>query len=100
MVSIGAGSFHEELEKEFGKGVKTEVSPTERVTLEGVPFAAKKYATYIAKGVKREQGWIYGFSEPYQIFILYMIVDIDGMGMKDRQDMKTILDSFELMPKK
>ncbi|RPJ04373.1 MAG: hypothetical protein EHM36_10825 [Deltaproteobacteria bacterium] len=68
--------------------------------MKGVPLAAKKYATYTAKGVKREQGWIYGFSEPYQIFILYMIVDKDGKGAKDRQDIKTILDSFELMPKK
>jgi len=96
-VSMGAGSFQEELSKEFGKDVNTVISPTERVTLKGVQLAAKKYATYIAKGVKREQGWIYGFTEPYQIFVLYMIVDKDGMGMKDREDMKKILDSFELM---
>jgi len=100
LVSMGAGSFRDELEKEWGKGVKTEVSPTERVGLKGIQFAAKKYATYIAKGVKREQGWIFGFTEPYQIFVLYMIVDKDGTGTKDHQDMKTILDSFELMPKK
>jgi hypothetical protein len=50
--------------------------------------------------VNREQGWIYAFSEPYQIFILYMMLDKDGTGMEDRQDMKTILDSFELMSKK
>jgi hypothetical protein len=47
--------------------------------------------------MKREQGWIYGFSEPYQIFILYMIVGKPGSN--DRQDLKTILDSFEVLPR-
>jgi hypothetical protein len=88
-----------ELEKEHGKGsVKMEVSPTERVSLKGVPYAAKKYVTYTLKGVKREQGWIYGFTEPYQIFILYMILEKEGAN--DRQDMKKILDSFEVVTKK
>ena len=82
------------------EGLKVEVGPTEPISLKGVQYAAKKYVTYTVNGVNREQGWIYAFSEPYQIFILYMILDKDGMGMKDRQDMKTILDSFELMSKK
>jgi hypothetical protein len=54
--------------------------------------------TYTIKGVKREQGWIYGFTEPYQIFILYMILEKEGAN--DRQDLKKILDSFEVIPKK
>jgi hypothetical protein len=66
--------------------------------LKGAPFAAKKYATYTLKGVKREQGWIYAFSEPYQIFILYMILEKEGTN--DRQDLQKILDSFEVMSKK
>jgi hypothetical protein len=48
--------------------------------------------------VKREQGWIYGFSEPYQIFILYIILEKEGVD--DRQDLKMILDSFEVTSKK
>jgi hypothetical protein len=48
--------------------------------------------------VKREQGWIYGFTEPYHIFILYLIFEKDGAN--DRQDLKKILDSFGVIPKK
>jgi hypothetical protein len=65
--------------------------------LKGVPYAAKKYATFTLKGVKREQGWIYAFAEPYQIFILYMVLEKEGMN--DRQDIKSILDSFEVISK-
>jgi hypothetical protein len=92
-------SMKAELDKEFGKGVvKPDISPTEPISLKGVQFAAKKYATYTAKGVKREQGWIYGFTEPYQIFIIYSIFETGGAN--DRQDIKEILNSFEFIPKK
>jgi hypothetical protein len=92
------GSFKEELEKDYGVGVKVEYGPTTPYSLKGVPYAAKKYATYTVKGVKREQGWIYAFVEPYQIFILYMILEKEGSH--DREDMKKILDSFEVFSKK
>jgi len=98
LTGLGASSFKSELEQEYGKEIQAEVSPSEPVTLKGVPFAAKRYATYTVKGVRREQGWIYAFSEPYQIFILYMIVDKEGA--KDREDLKSIIDSFEFMSKK
>ncbi len=92
-------SMKSELEKEFGKGgIKPEFGPTEAISLKGVQYAAKKYATYTAKGLKREQGWIYGFTEPYQIFIIYSIFEKEGAN--DRQDLKKILDSFEFIPKK
>jgi hypothetical protein len=58
----------------------------------------KKYATYTVQGLKREQGWIYGFTESYQIFILFMILDKEGIN--DRQDMRKILDCFEVLQKK
>ena len=88
-----------ELEKERGKGVANiEVGPTEPISLKGVQYAAKKYVTYTFKGLKREQGWIYGFTEPYQIFILYSLLEKEGTN--DRQDLKKILDSFEFIPKK
>jgi hypothetical protein len=99
LTAVGTESLKSELENEYGKNViQVEVGPTEPISLKGVQFAAKKYVTYILKGVKREQGWIYGFSEPYQIFILYMILDKEEAN--DREDVKTILDSFEVISKK
>jgi hypothetical protein len=98
LTTMATGSFKEELEKDYGKDVKAEIAPTTPFSLKGVPFAAKKYATYTLKGVKREQGWIYGFSEPYQIFILYIILEKEGST--DRQDLARALDSFEVTSKK
>jgi hypothetical protein len=98
LTTAATGSFQEELEKDLGRGTKAEIGPTEPVTLKGVPYAAKKYATYTAKGVKREQGWIYAFAEPYQIFILYLILDKEWKN--DHEAFKAILDSFEYIPKK
>ena len=97
LTTMATGSFNEEFEKDYGKEVKAEISPTRPFSLKGVPFAAKKYATYTLKGVKREQGWIYGFSEPYQIFILYVILEKEGAN--DREVMKEILESFEILSK-
>ena len=92
-------SMKSELGKEFGPGsIQPEFGPTEAFSLKGVQYAAKKYATYTAKGLKREQGWIYGFTEPYQIFIIYSIFEKEGAN--DRQDLKKILDSFEYITKK
>lgn len=99
LTSMAMESLKDELDEEHGKGViKPDVYPTEPISLKGVQYAAKKYVTYTFKGVKREQGWIYGFTEPYQIFILYMILEKEGAN--DRQDLKKILDSFEFMTKK
>jgi hypothetical protein len=98
LVTGATGSLKSEIEEDYGKDVKVEVGPTEPISLKGVPFAAKKYAIYTAKGLKREQGWIYGFTEPYQIFILYVILEREGSN--DRQDIRKILDSFEVIPKK
>jgi hypothetical protein len=85
--------------KTSGKGVADiEVGPTEPFSLKGVQCAAKKYVTYTLNGQKRESGWIYGFTEPYQVFVLYMILEKEGVN--DRQDLKKILDSFEFIPKK
>jgi len=97
LTTMATGSFEEELEKDYGRGVKAEIGPTTPFSLRGVQYAAKKYATYTLKGIKREQGWVYGFSEPYQIFILYMILEKEGAN--DRQNLKMILDSFEVIGK-
>ena len=98
LTTAAVASFKEEMEKDHGKEMDSEIMPTNPLSLKGVPYAAKKYATYILKGSKREQGWVYGFSEPYQIFILYMILEKEEA--KDRKDIKTILDSFEFISKK
>jgi hypothetical protein len=99
LTSMATESLKAELDKEFGKGVvKPDVFPAEPISLKGVKYAAKKYATYTAKGQKREQGWIYGFTEPYQIFIIYSIFEKEMAS--DRQDLKKILDSFEFITKK
>jgi len=97
ITTAAAGSFKEELEKDYGKEVRAEIGPTTPFSLKGVQFAAKKYATYTLQGVRREQGWIYGFTEPYQMFILYMVLEKEGSN--DRQDMTKILDSFEFISK-
>jgi len=96
--SLAAESMVAELDKEFGKGVvKPDFFPTEPYSLKGVRFAAKKYATYKARGENWEQGWIYGFAEPYQIFIIYLIKE--SGDAKDRQDIKKVIDSFEFVRK-
>jgi hypothetical protein len=97
LTTAATGSLKEELQKDYGKNIPVEIGPTEPYSLKGVPFAAKKYATYTLKGVKREQGWVYAFGEPYQIFILYMVIEKEGVD--DRQAIKAILDSFEMIPK-
>jgi hypothetical protein len=87
-----------EFKEEYGKDLRVESDPTEPISLRGVQYAAKKYVTFTLNGVKREQGWIYAFTEPYQIFILYVLLEKERTN--DRADMKKILDSFEVMPKK
>jgi len=87
-----------EFKEEHGKDLQVETDPTEPISLKGVQYAAKKYVTFTVNGVRREQGWIYAFTEPYQIFILYVILEKEGID--DRADMKRILDSFEVFPKK
>jgi hypothetical protein len=98
ITTAATGSFKEELEQDYGKDIKAEIGPTAPFSLKGVQFAAKKYATYTLQGVKREQGWIYGFTEPYQLFILYMILEKEGSN--DRQELNKILESFVFHPTK
>lgn len=98
LTTAATGGLMEELKEEHGKDLKVTLGPTERVSLKGAPYAAKKYAAYTVKGVTWKRGWIYAFSEPYQIFILYMILDKEGS--RDRQDMQKILDSFEVISRK
>jgi hypothetical protein len=98
LTTMATGSLEGELEKDYGKEVKVEIGPTTPFYLKGIQFAAKKYATYTIEGVKREQGWIYGFTDHDQMFILYMLLEKEGAN--DREDMKKIFDSFEFISQK
>jgi len=98
MVTGISGEFAEDVRKDYGTGAK--LGPTEPISLKGVQYAAKKYGTFMVNGVKREQGWIYGFTEPYQLFILYIIQEKEGTNNNDREDLKKALDSFEVFSQK
>lgn len=53
---------------------------------------------FAVKGVTWTRGWIYAFPEPYQIFILYMILEKESIP--DGGALEGILDSFEVVMKK
>jgi hypothetical protein len=93
LVSLATGSMGQELETEYGKDkfamTHGETSP---VQLDGVPYAARNYTRYKAGDVTRENGWIYGFAEPFQIFILYQLENPDDAA--DRAALEKILASF------
>lgn len=97
LTTAGTDSLKTELVEEHGnKIVDLEVGPTVPAFLKGVPYAARKHVSYTLGGVRREQGWVYGFAEPYQIFILYMILEKEGSS--DREDINGIVDSFRFIP--
>jgi hypothetical protein len=94
--TLVAGVLKDELQKAFGKDLQVNIGPTKRISLKGVSVAAEKYLSYTYKGVERKQGWVYGFSEPYYIFILYTVLKKEGPD--DGEAIKAILDSFEYIP--
>lgn len=98
LTTAAAGGLMEELKDDYGKDLQVTLGPTERILLKGVSYAAKKYATYTVKGATWKRGWIYAFSEPYQIFILYMILEKEGI--LDGRALDNLLDSFEVVMKK
>lgn len=94
--SVGGGAVSDTEEQAGTANIA--LGPTEPVSLKGVPYAAKKYVTFDLKGVRWQQGWVYAFTEPYQIFILYMMSEKEGSN--DLNSLRTILDSFEVVSKK
>ena len=93
LVSIMTGGMQSELESEYGKGnFKASHGKTQPYKLQGVQYAARNATAYEAKGEKRENGWIYGFSEPFQIFVLYQLTDPDNE--EDRKAVESILSTF------
>lgn len=97
LATVGTDSLKSELAEEHGKNlVDVAIGPTEPASLKGVPFAARKHVIYTLGRTGREQGWIYGFAEPYQIFILYMILEKEGSS--DREEIDRTIDSFRWIP--
>ncbi|MGB5994298.1 MAG: hypothetical protein WBG20_02665 [Candidatus Deferrimicrobiaceae bacterium] len=93
LTTVATDSLRSELDEKHGKNaIPVEIGPTQPASLKGVQFAARKHVTYALEGRNWEQGWIYGFTEPYQVFILYLI--LDQAGSNDREDTRKILDSF------
>jgi hypothetical protein len=50
------------------------------------------------EGTNTIHGWVYGFAEPYQIFIIYMVLEKEGYD--DLKDVAKILNSFEIISEK
>jgi hypothetical protein len=93
-----AGGLVEELKMEHGRDFAVEVAPTTPYLLKGVQYAAHRFAKYKVGETKIIHGWVYGFAEPYQIFIIYMVVEKEGYD--DLKDIMKILDSFEVISRK
>ncbi len=93
-----AGGLVEELRMEHGRDFPVEVGPTTPFSLKRVQYAAHRSARYKLDGAKVIHGWVYGFGEPYQIFIIYMVVEKEGFD--DLRDIMKILGSFEIVSKK
>jgi len=98
ITGMGAGSMTEELRMEHGRDFPVEVSPTTPYSLKGVQFAAHRFVKYKLGKTPVIHGWVYGFSEPYQLFIIYMVLEKEGFN--DLNDITKILDSFEMPSKK
>jgi hypothetical protein len=97
LVSSMAGEAVSDTKAERGAKNIT-LNPTEPVSLKGLQYAAKKYVSYTRDQAKWESGWIYGFSEPYQIFIIYQLIEKEGAD--DHPALRQTLNSFEYFPPK
>ena len=85
----------EELKMDHGRDFPIEATPITPYSLKGVQYAAHQSVSYRVGGTKTIHGWVYGFSEPYQIFIIYMVLEKEGFD--DPRDILKILDSFEVI---
>ena len=95
LVRMGGGGLVSEIHEEHGEGTPIKLSKAVPIQLKGVPYAARMWAELTVKGEPREQGWIYAFAEPYQIFILYLITG--EKGDMDKEALEQALSSFEYL---
>jgi hypothetical protein len=62
---------------------------------------SRKSLTQQQDETKIIHGWVYGLAEPYQIFIIYIVLIVLGKKrFDDLRDIMEILDSFEMISKK
>ena len=95
LVQMSGKDFVNEVHLEHGEKVSMQLSKITPVRLKGVPYAARMSAQFTVQGKPREQGWIYAFAEPYQIFILYQITGPNREA--DKEALKQALSSFEYL---
>ncbi len=95
LVRMSGRSFVSEVHEEHGKEAPIQLSKVTPVQLKGVPYAARMSGKLTVKGEGREQGWIYAFAEPFQIFILFLITDKDRI--RDQEALEQALSSFEYL---
>ena len=88
----------EELKMDHGRDFPIEATPTTPYSLKGVQYAAHRSVSYKVGETKTIHGWVYRFTEPYQIFIIYMVLEKEGFD--DLREIMKILDSFEVISKK
>ncbi len=98
ITGTGAGGLVEELKMEHGRDFPVEVNRVVPYSLKGVQYAAHQSVSYRVGGTKTIHGWVYGFAAPYQIFIIYMVLEKEGYD--DLKDIMEILSSFEIISKK
>jgi len=98
LTGTGYHGLVEELKMEHGQYFPIESIPTTPFSLKGVQYAAHRSVSYKLDGTKVIHGWVYGFTEPYQIFIIYMVLEKEGFD--DLRDIMKILNSFEVISKK
>ena len=93
LTRTGAGGLVAELRQEHGKDFPIQLNKLMPIQLKGVPYAARMSAEFTVNGKWQEQGWIYAFAEPFQIFILYLITGENRAA--DKAALEKALSSFE-----
>lgn len=88
----------EELKMDHGHDFKIEGTSPIPYPLKGVQYAAHQFVKYKIGETQTIHGWVYGFAEPYQLFIIYIILEKEGFN--DLMEIYKILDSFEVISKK
>jgi hypothetical protein len=88
----------EELKMDHGRDFRIEGSSPTPYSLKGVQYAAHQFVKYKLGETRTTHGWVYGFTEPYQIFIIYIVLEKEGFD--DLKEIKKILDSFEMTSRK
>jgi hypothetical protein len=88
----------EELKMDHGRDFRIEGGPPTPYPLKGVQYAAHQFVKYKVGETQTIHGWVYGFTEPYQIFIIYIVLKKEGFD--DLKDIQKILDSFEMVSNK